>query len=112
MTLLLSLLFFSFNLITIVKPDGIYVRFFPFHLSFRRYTWDMISKVYVRHYSPIGEYGGWGIRLGLFGKCKAYNVSGNKGLQIEFTNNKKLLIGTKKPDELATVLTNLGQSKP
>ncbi|MCX6243228.1 MAG: DUF6141 family protein [Bacteroidetes bacterium] len=112
MTILLSVFFFSFNLTTVVKDDGIYVRFFPFHFSFRHYSWEMISKAYVRQYNPIGEYGGWGYRLGIFGKGKAWNVSGNKGLQLEFNNKKKLLIGTKKPDELAAVLTKMGQYKP
>ncbi|MBX2959059.1 MAG: hypothetical protein KF732_03800 [Flavobacteriales bacterium] len=68
--------------------------------------------MYVRQYSPLTEYGGWGIRLGLFGKGTAYNVSGNKGLQLEFTNNKKLLIGTNKPNELTETLTKIGKLNP
>ncbi|MDQ1088364.1 hypothetical protein [Siphonobacter sp. SORGH_AS_1065] len=57
------------------------------------------------------EYGGWGLRLGLFGKGIAFNVSGNKGLQLEFIDHKKLLIGTNKPEELTKVLSEIGQLK-
>ena len=110
-TILLTLLFTSFRLETQIKKDGIYVRFFPFHLSFKHYTWDTLTKSYIRQYSAITEYGGWGLRLGLFGKGKAFNVSGDKGLQLEFTNNRKLLIGTNKPEELKEALNKTGQLK-
>jgi len=109
LSLLLTALFFNLRLETQIKKEGIYFRFFPFHLSFKEYPWDKISKLFVRQYNSIGEYGGWGLRLGLFGKGKAYNVSGNKGLQIVFTDNKKLLIGTKKPDELSDTLKKLSK---
>ncbi len=105
--LLITGLFISFRLDTQIKENGIYVKVFPFHLSFKIFQWDKISKLFVRQYNPIGEYGGWGLRLGLFGKGKAYNVSGNQGLQIVFTDNKRLLIGTKKPAELRDTLIKL-----
>lgn len=109
LSLLLTVLFINLRLDTQIKKDGIYVRFFPFHLNFKEYHWDKISKLFVRQYRPIGEYGGWGLRLGIFGKGKAYNVSGNKGLQIVFTDNIKLLIGTNKPEELRDTLKRLGR---
>jgi hypothetical protein len=80
-------------------------------VTFKYYPWNEISKSYVRQYFPIREYGGWGLRLGIFGKGKAYNISGDKGLQVEFSDNKKLLIGTNKPDELAETLDKIGQYK-
>lgn len=107
----LTILFYSFKLETQIQSDGVYVRFFPFHLSFKYYPWNQISKLVVRQYNPISEYGGWGLRLGLFAKGKAFNVSGDKGLQIVFTNNRKLLIGTNKPDELTVVLNTLEELK-
>lgn len=109
LTFLLTLLFVYFRLDTQIKKDGIYVRFFPFHLKFKHYPWDTLAKSYVREYSAMSEYGGWGFRLGLFGKGTAYNVSGNKGLQLEFTDGKRLLIGTSKPEELAEALRKIGQ---
>lgn len=110
-TIILTIFFVNFRLDTIIRQDGIYVRFFPFHLKFKQYTWDTLTKSFVRQYSPITEYGGWGLRLGLFGKGIAFNVSGNKGLQLEFNDNKKLLIGTNKPEELTETLNKIGQLK-
>lgn len=107
-----TLAFLSIRLETEIASDGIYVRFFPFHLRFRHYTWDSLTKSYIRKYSSIAEYGGWGIRFGFPGKGKAYNVSGKNGLQLVFRNGKKLLIGTKKADEIEAVLKQLGQYKP
>jgi len=109
MSIALTLLFLCFKLETQIKADGIYVRFFPFHIRFKHYTWDSIQKLYIRKYSAISEFGGWGLRLNIFGKGKAYNVSGDQGLQLEFKTNKKLLIGTNKAEELNAVLINIGQ---
>ena len=108
---LLTVAFALIKLETQVKHDGIYVRFFPFHISFKYYPWDEISSSFLRKYSPLVEYGGWGWRYSLFGRGKAYNVSGNMGLQLIFNNQKKLLIGTKKPEQLTEVLTKIGQLK-
>lgn len=112
LVLLFTLFFMNFRLDTQIRKDGIYVRFFPFHFSFRYYSWQRISKAFIRTYNPVTEYGGWGIRFGIFGKGKAFNVSGNQGLQLEFDNSKKLLIGTNKPIELAEALAKIGELKP
>lgn len=106
-SILLTSLFFIIKLDTVIKDDGIYVRFFPVHIKFKHLQWKNINKCYIRQYSPLKEYGGWGIRVGLFDKGKAFNISGNKGLQIEFKDNKKLLIGTNKPEDLEFTLTEL-----
>jgi hypothetical protein len=111
LTIALTILFLNLRLDTTIKKDGIYVRFFPFHLKFKYYNWDSLAKSFVRQYSPLTEYGGWGLRLGLFGKGTAFNVSGDKGLQLEFTDGKKLLIGTNKPEELTETLNKIGQLK-
>jgi hypothetical protein len=110
-TIALTLLFLNFRLDTTIKRNGIYVRFFPFHIKFKYYAWDRLTKSYVRQYLPLKEYRGWGLRLELFGKGTAFNVSGDKGLQLEFTDNKKLLIGTNQPDELSETLNKIGQLK-
>ncbi len=109
--MLVTLLFLSLRLETVIKNDGIYVRFFPVHIKFKFYAWGGLKKCYIRTYAPILEYGGWGLRVGLFGKGKAFNVSGNKGLQLEFQDGSKLLIGTNKPDALQAALQRIGQVK-
>ncbi len=104
---LISLLLLGVRLETQINSEGIHVRLFPFHLSFRNYPWTSIKKSFVRQYEPIGEFGGWGIRFGLFHGGRAFNMSGNMGLQLEFNDGGKLLIGTNKPDELKRVIERL-----
>jgi hypothetical protein len=103
-------LFFWSRLETQIKEDGIYVRFFPYQIKHKHYLWEEIFKLYVRQYRPLTEYGGWGFRFGIYGK--ALNVSGDMGLQIEFTNGKRLLIGTQKADELTELLVKMGKNSP
>lgn len=92
------ILFYLLRLLTLVRADGIYVRFYPFHRKWKYYAWEEIEEVKVLTYKPLLDYGGWGIRYGR--KGKAYNVKGNQGLQIHFKSGKNLLIGTQKPEEL------------
>jgi hypothetical protein len=111
LSILFTIIMANFRLDTLIKKDGIYVRFFPFHLRFKKYPWESLTKSFVKEYSPITEYGGWGLRYGFFGKGKAFSISGNKGLQLEDKDNKKLLIGTQKPKELMEALNLVGQLK-
>lgn len=78
-------------------------------MRYKKISWDRISKAFVRQYNPITEYGGWGLRLGLLGKGKAFNVSGNKGLQLVYDNGKRFLLGTQRPEEVERVLKQLGR---
>ncbi len=94
--------FYLINLTTEVRADGLYYRFFPIHLSFRKIELRNLTTCEVRTYSALREYGGWGIRRGP--KGKAYNVSGNRGVQLELSNGERILIGSRKPDELAGAL--------
>lgn len=103
-TILLSVFVFMIKLETSVTKEGIYVRFFPFLIKEKFFAWDNLVECYIRKYAPIREYGGWGIRYSLFGKGKAYNISGNYGLQLKFKDGKALLIGTNKPEELENAL--------
>jgi len=94
----LPALFFFSQLITEVRDDGIYIRFSPFHRDFRRIAFTEVKQYEVRTYRPIREYGGWGIRVRC--KGKAYNVSGDRGVQIELLNGRRLLIGSQRAEEL------------
>lgn len=93
-------LFLIARLETRIDRMGISYRFLPFHRKWRLIEWSTVGRAYIRKYNSIAEFGGWGIRFGLKGG-KAYNVSGNHGLQLELKNGKKLLIGTRKPEELS-----------
>ena len=103
-------LFLTARLETEINENGIYYKFIPFHFKRYKIDWTDVEKAIVRKYKPISEFGGWGIRIWL-GYGKAYNVSGNKGLQIELKNGKRLLIGTQKPEEIEYILQQLANNK-
>ena len=96
------LLFYVANLTTEVRGDGLYFRFFPFHWSFHKIPFEELEAYEVRTYRPLRDYGGWGIRYGRMGK--AYNVSGNQGVQFGLTNGDRLMIGSQRPHEFAEAL--------
>jgi len=108
---LIIILFVIMQLRTRIDETGIYYRFFPIHFQVLRIGWDEVEKAYVRQYKPLPEYGGWGIRMGLGGKGKAYNISGNWGLQLELKTGKKILIGSQKTDEIVALLEQLVKNK-
>lgn len=109
--LLFTVLLRTVKLETLITEDGISFRFFPVHLNFKKYSWNDLTKSYIREYAPLREYGGWGLRWSILGKGIAYNISGNKGLQLELITGKKVLIGTQKPEELKKMLEKIGQLK-
>ena len=91
---------------TKIDENGITYQFTPFHFTPRIIPWSDLSKCYIRKYSPITEYGGWGIRglqrkgfWDFSNKGMAYNTKGDMGIQLEFKDGGKLLIGTQDPDK-------------
>lgn len=96
----LAFLFYSAKLITEVRKDRLYIRFFPF--THHEIAFEDIRHCEVQTYSPIREFGGWGIRYGR--RAKAYNVSGNRGVQLELADGKRFLIGSGRPEELARAI--------
>jgi len=107
--ILLPLLFWQMKLTTRIEAEGIYVRFSPFHFKEKFFEWESISASYVRTYSPLKEYGGWGIKYGFNGQGVVYNVAGNVGLQLNFKEGDPVLIGTQKGEEIKAVLAELGR---
>lgn len=99
---LVTLGFFSLRLETRIDAKGITARFTPFKFLTRHYQWKEIREIFVRKYSPIAEYGGWGVR-GLRNK-KAYNVAGNNGIQIVTKDKESFLIGTQQPEVARRVI--------
>ena len=97
-------LMWAARLVTEVRDDGIYIRFHPIHRGFHGYLWEEVESFEARTYRPVRDYGGWGIRSGPGGK--AYNVSGNRGLQLGLRGLRsgQVLIGSQRPEELATAV--------
>ena len=93
-------LFYSLRLITTVRDGGLYIRFYPLRNKFipcRR-----IASCEARRYRPLAEYGGWGIKYGRSGW--AYNILGDRGVQLVLDDGKKILVGSQRAEELARAL--------
>jgi hypothetical protein len=97
------------RLITEVRRDGLYLRFVPFHRSMWEVPLANVVKVEARTYSPIRDYGGWGLRRTF--KGRAYNVSGNRGVRLDFADGRHLLIGSQRPEELAEAIRSISSSR-
>jgi len=93
-------LFYSLRLVTEVKEEGLYIRFYPFWSKIIPY--QSIQSCEARTYRPLREYGGWGIKVGRSGW--AYNIIGNRGVQLVLLNGKRILVGSQRADELAQAI--------
>jgi hypothetical protein len=93
-----------------VRPEGIAVRFCPFHRDWRRFSAQELSECYARRYRPLLEYGGWGIRYGWHGR--AYNMSGHEGVQLVFQDGRRLLLGSKEPRQLEAAIRSVMNGNP
>ena len=103
--ILLPLLIYSIKLETRITEQGVYVRLFPLGFSFKFYPFSNMTACFVRQYHPVREYGGWGYK-GRFNN-RSLSIRGDRGLQLEFPNGNKLLIGTQKDKELLEILKSL-----
>lgn len=92
----------SLKLQTEVTAAGLFVRFRPLHRKTRQIDLTGVISVSAVQYKPARDYGGWGIRWGRNGK--AYNVSGDLGVRLDYDNGLHLLIGTQHPDALKSAI--------
>ena len=101
----LPLFMYSTGLDTEVRDCGTCIRFRPFHRKWVVFGFESIQKAEASTYSPLKDYGGWGIRYGR--KGKAYNVSGNKGVLLTLKDGKNVLIGSKNHEVLCSAITEI-----
>lgn len=97
----MPIFFHSLRLFVEVRDDHIFVRYVPF--TSRKFPFAEINSYEVRTYQPIKEYGGWGIK-GWSDKRISYSVSGNRGVELEFYDGQKIMIGSQRADELGRAI--------
>ncbi|MBT8184935.1 MAG: hypothetical protein KJN76_08840 [Eudoraea sp.] len=97
------LIFYLIKLRTEIDESGVHYQFLPFQLSKKSIKWAEIEECYTREYNALKEYGGWGYRS-KFGKGRAYNIKGNKGIQIVLISGQNILIGTQKMEQASEVI--------
>jgi len=94
-------LMYSLKLTTRLERSRLVIRFRP--LLTREFPLEEITSCEARTYRPLREFGGWGIRFSpKYGR--AYNMSGNRGVQLHLSNDRRVLIGSQRADELARLI--------
>jgi hypothetical protein len=104
--------FFSMKLEVWVEQDGIHYRFFPLIFKNQFISKEEILRFEIRKYRALMDYGGWVIRRGFARKWgRAYNVSGNTGLQLYLKNGKKVLFGTQRSQAIMYAMNEMMEPK-
>jgi len=103
LALLMIVIVFLLHMTTEVTPTDVRV-WFGWVPTYRRLVpIDTIRSVEVVTYRPIADYGFWGIRSGRDGE-RALIARGNRGVRLELLDGSKLLIGSQRPELLASVI--------
>jgi hypothetical protein len=102
--LIIGLVFFVLHMTTEVRRSGLYLAYFPFR-RLREIPLEGMTRQRAVEYRPIRDYGGYGIK-GSKGK-RAYNVSGNRGVRIDFEDDRHILIGSQEPERLSRAIDKM-----
>ncbi len=97
----LPVLFVLIRLVLEVTVDAVIIRYRP--LKKRRIPLADVDQAKVRTYNAIREYGGWGIK-GWSLRNVAYNVSGDRGVELTLLDGRRVMLGSQRPEELAQAI--------
>jgi hypothetical protein len=103
------LLIYKMRLKVEIKSDGFWFSFPPLARKWRFIKKEEIAGFEVRKYSPVKEYGGWGIRGSR--RNRAYNISGNVGVQLLLKNGRKVLFGTQESQAIEYAMKKMMNSE-
>lgn len=81
-----------------VYDDRVVIRYRPF--TTRTITFDHVVSADAVTYRPVREYGGWGIK-GWSRRKVAYNVAGHRGVLITLADDRTVLIGSARAEDLS-----------
>lgn len=96
--------FLVMKLETEIDENSIRVNFKAMPFGKRTIPYSELKSIELINYSPLTDYGGWGLKYSISGKGWCYNVSGNDGIKIIYKTGKSLLIGTQKPEAFKEIL--------
>lgn len=103
--------FYRMKLEVSIEKDGIHYRFFPQVYKYKIISKAEIERYEIRKYSPIIDYGGWGLRRGFGRKWgRGLIVDGNMGLQIYLANGKKILFSTQRSQAIMHAMEEMMKS--
>ena len=94
-------LFALAKLVTDVDERGVHVSF-HFLWPTRHIPLDDVQRAHATEYSPLRDYGGWGVRLSW--KGWAFNTGGAEGVLVETKGGKRIMIGSRRAKELEAAI--------
>jgi hypothetical protein len=96
--------FLLLRLETHMDSNGIKVNYKWMPFCKRTIPWDEIKQISVIDYSPLSDYGGWGVRYSASGNGWCYNVAGDKGIKLFYQTGKPFLIGTQQAEKAEQII--------
>ncbi|MBM3176129.1 MAG: DUF1648 domain-containing protein [Chloroflexi bacterium] len=99
----LALIYGGFR--TIVTREAVMVRMGLLGIRLLRLKTSDITSVELHSFSPLKDFGGYGIRFNR--EMKAYFLKGDRGAKITARTGKKYLIGSDHPERLTTVISTI-----
>ncbi|MEJ2738980.1 MAG: DUF1648 domain-containing protein [Dehalococcoidia bacterium] len=87
---------------TLVTRNEINIRFGLLGFRVLRLKPRDISAIELHDFSPLKDFGGYGIRFNR--DMKAYFQRGTRGVKLTMNDGKRYLIGSDHPDQLSTVI--------
>lgn len=99
----IAIMLFTFGgqRLMITRPE-LSVRWGALGLRVLRLKTTEIASTEFMEFSPLRDFGGYGIRFGR--GMKAYYLRGNLGVKVVMTDGKKYLLGSDNPERLVAVL--------
>ena len=86
----------------VVDRCGVHLRIGPLGIPIRNLSWQDIRAVRLREFSPLAEFGGWGLRYRP--GTTALFLRGRRGAEIVLASGRSWLVGSDHPERLCEVL--------
>ncbi|MFC1660253.1 hypothetical protein ACFL3S_02145 [Gemmatimonadota bacterium] len=93
-----------------VNSEGVEVAWGLAELVRKRIPFEEVEEVEAVTYSPLGEFGGWGIRMGGH-KKKAWNIRGNRAVLLHLTDGTRFYLGSDRPERMVEWIRSQGKGK-
>jgi len=87
-----------------VTGEGIDIRWGFLEVLRKRIPFTEVESAEAVTYSPLGEFGGWGIRMGR-DKKRAWTVRGNRALLLHLKDGTSFYLGSDKPERILQWVT-------
>lgn len=89
---------------TRVTETGLDIRWGYLEIIRKKIPFSEIAKAEAVTYSPLAEFGGWGIRFGGTGK-RAWTIRGTKALLLTMHDGVRFYLGSDRPDRILSWVT-------